>query len=65
MVEKNAFLANQKHQYRLAQRGKHDCSANNKKNRDIISIQVCLISRMNFDYEENGVKKSFLVNPKH
>ena len=31
----------------------------------IISIQVCLISRMNFDYEENDGNKSFLANPKH
>ena len=31
----------------------------------IISIQVCLISRKNFDYKENGGKKDFLANPKH
>ena len=30
-----------------------------------MSIQVCLISRMNFDYEKNGGKKAFLANPKH
>ena len=31
----------------------------------IMSIQVCLTSRMNFDYNENGGKKAFLANPKH
>ena len=31
----------------------------------IISIQVCLISQMNFDYKENGGKKSILANQKH
>ena len=30
----------------------------------IMSIQVCLISWMNFDYKENGGKKAFLANPK-
>ena len=31
---KNALLANPKHQHRASQYGKHDCNANNKKNRD-------------------------------
>ena len=31
----------------------------------LISIQLCLICRMNFDYTENGGKKAFLENPKH
>ena len=31
----------------------------------VMSIQVCLISRMNFDYEETGGKKALLGNPKH
>ena len=30
----------------------------------VISIQVCIISWMNFDYEENVGKKAFLANPK-
>ena len=34
MVERKAFLANAKHQYRVHQCGEHDCSANNKKNGD-------------------------------
>ena len=28
------------------------------------SIQVCLISRMNFDYTESRGKKAFLANPR-
>ena len=31
-MEKKAFLANPKHQYRVSQYGEHDCSAHNKKN---------------------------------
>ena len=34
MVERKAFLANPRRQYRVSQRGEHDCSANNEKNRD-------------------------------
>ena len=30
----------------------------------IMSIQVCLISRMNFDYKDNS-GKGFLTSPKH
>ena len=32
MMERKAFLENQKHQDRASQCGEHDCSANNKKN---------------------------------
>ena len=31
----------------------------------ILSIPVCLISRMNFGYTKNGGKKAFPTNPKH
>ena len=31
----------------------------------IISIKVCLLSRMNLDYKENRGKKAFPANPKH
>ena len=34
MVERNAFLANQNHEYRVSQRDEHDCSAHNEKNGD-------------------------------
>ena len=30
-----------------------------------MSIQVCLISQIDFGYKENGGKKAFLANPKH
>ena len=31
----------------------------------IKTTQVCLLSRMNFDYTENDGKKAFLANQKH
>ena len=31
----------------------------------VMSIKVCLISRVNINYKENGERKSFLANPKH
>ena len=34
MVERKAFLANPKHQYRVSQYGGHDCSAHTEKNGD-------------------------------
>ena len=30
----------------------------------VMRIQVCLISRMNFDFKENGGKNALLANPK-
>ena len=36
-----------------------------KRTEIVMSIQVCLISRMNFDHKDNGGKKAFLANPKH
>ena len=61
---KKAFLANPKHQYHVSQCGEHDCSANNKKKENNISVHVCLISWMNFDYKENGGKKCFSCKSK-
>ena len=40
MVERKAFLANPKHQYRASQRGELDCSAHNKKNRDYYEYPI-------------------------
>ena len=34
MVERKAFLANPKHQYRVSKSGERDYSADNKKNGD-------------------------------
>ena len=31
----------------------------------VIGIPVYVISRMNFDYDENGGRKAVLVNPMH
>ena len=31
----------------------------------VMSIQIYLISQINFDYEENVGKKALLANPKH
>ena len=36
-----------------------------KKMEVAMSIQVCLISQINTDYDENGGKKVFLANPNH
>ena len=36
-----------------------------KRREIVMGIQVCVISWMNFDYEENGRKKALLANPKH
>ena len=62
---KKAFLANPKQQYPVSQYGEHDFHANNKRMEIVMSIQVCLISWMNFYYEENSGKKILLANPKH
>ena len=34
MVERKAFIANPKHQYRVSQCGEHDSGAHNKNNED-------------------------------
>ena len=34
MIERKAFIASPKHQYRVSQYEKHDCSANNKRSGD-------------------------------
>ena len=36
-----------------------------KRNEIIMSIELCPISRVNFNYKENGKKKAFSANPKH
>ena len=36
-----------------------------KRMETIMSIQVCLLSQMNFDNIENGGKKAFLASPKN
>ena len=56
---KKAFLANPKDQYCVSQYGEHDCSANNKKNGDYYEYPSLSYFMNNFDYKENGRKKSF------
>ena len=36
-----------------------------KRMENVIGIQLCLVSLMNFDYKENGGKRALLANPKH
>ena len=63
-MEKKAFLANPRHQYRASQWEEHDCSAIMNRMEVIMSIQVCLISWMNFNHKQNSGKKAFPTNPK-
>ena len=49
MVERKTFHSDAKHQYFVSQSGEQDCSANNKEIEIIMSIQLCLLSRMNFE----------------
>ena len=59
MVERKAFLAKSKHQYHVSQLHEHDWSANNKKNGDYEEYPSLSHFTMNFNYKENGEKKSF------
>ena len=65
MVERKAFPENPKHKYHISQRGEHDCSAHNKNNGVIMSIQVCLISWMTINYKKMVGRKAFLAKSKH
>ena len=58
---KKALHANPRRQYHVSQCEKHYCRAN----KIVLRIQVCLISRMNFDSMENCGKKALLANPKN
>ena len=61
---KNAFLANPKH---LVYPNMENMIVMpiTKRMEIIISIQVCLLSRLNFDYTKKGGKNAFLADPKH
>ena len=58
MVVRNVFLAKSKHQYCVSQWDEHDCSAHNKMHGDYYKNPSLIISWMNFDYKENGGKKT-------
>ena len=64
MVERQAFLAKPKHQYRVSQRGEHDWSAKNKENVDYQEYLSLPHFMLNFNYKENGKKKSFSCQTK-
>ena len=59
MMEKKAFVTNQKHQDCVSQYGEHDCSANNKKNRDYYEYPSLSHFTKNINYKGNDGKKSF------
>ena len=59
MVERKAFLANLEHQCRVSNVENVIVVPIAKGMEIIISMQVCLTSRINFDYKENGGKKNF------
>ena len=59
MAERKAFLAKPKHQYHVSLCEEPDYSAITKWMGIITSIQVYIISWMDFDSKENGGEKSF------
>ena len=65
MVERKAFLVNPKHQCHVSQCGEHDLVPIIKILEITMSIQVCLISWMNINCNENSGKKGFSCKPKH
>ena len=62
--EREAFLANPMHQYHGLNEEKMIVVPLTKRVEIIMSIQVCLISRLNINYEENGGKKTFSCESK-
>ena len=64
MVERKAFLANLKHHYHVPNMNNMIVVPITKRMEIILSIQVYHISQMDFDYKENGGKKSFFGKSK-
>ena len=62
MVERKAFLAKSKHQYRVSQWDEHDWSAITKRTEINKSIQVCPISRWTLIIRKWWKEKLFLAN---
>ena len=62
---KKAFPANPKHQILYPNVKNMIAMPITKRMKIIIGVQVYLISRMNYDYKENGGKKAFPANSKH
>ena len=65
MVEIKAFLANTNHQDRVSQCGEHDCSANNKRNRDYYEYPSLSHMTNTLIIWKMVKKEAFLPNPKH
>ena len=66
MVERKAFLQIKRIKYCVYPNVENMIVMPIRKRMEIVMrIQVCLISRMNFGYEENGGNKALLANPKH
>ena len=66
MLEIKAFFANLKHQILYPNEENMIVSPITRVMEIIMSIKVCLILWVNFDYKENGKKKkAFLANLKH
>ena len=63
--QKKAVLANPKSNIRYPKVENMIVMPITKRMEMNMSIQVCLILRMNFDQKENGGKKAFLSNAKH
>ena len=63
-MERKAFLANPKMNIVYPNETNMIVVTITKRMEIIASIQVQLISQINFDYKENGGKKSFSIKPK-
>ena len=61
MVERKAFLANPKKQCLVSNEENMIVVPITKRTEIVTSIQVCIISWMNFDYKENGGKKKLFL----
>ena len=65
MVERKAFLANQKHQYRVSQKDENNCRPHYKRNGDYFEIHYLSKLMTNIDSEKNGRKESSYAKSKH
>ena len=66
MVERVAFLANQRHQHRVSLCGKHGCSAQaQKKWRSLWDVKFVLFHRWTLIIRKMVKRKVLLASPKH
>ena len=64
IMGRKAFLTNPKCQYRVSNEENMIVEPTTKRMKIITSIQVRIISWINFDYKENGGQKIFLCKSK-